>query len=235
MAYIFDLALLLIFLAFIYYGMVKGFIKTALSMVAGLLSFYLSYALSPLLAEKFYDMFLSQRVYEAIAAKVGDASASVGIKEKTAAVLNSLPSFAVNLASSIGIGVDEINDKVKALDTGASAQAVELANKVAAPIATAVLQILFFVLLIFILRLLFSLAIRLLSKIFKLPVLKSFNRVLGGLFGGVKGLLVVFVICIILGVFVTKGSEGLLVETAAQSKILSLINERNFLAKDFIY
>ncbi|HOO25503.1 MAG TPA: CvpA family protein [Clostridiales bacterium] len=230
---IFDFALILIFLASVIYGISKGFVKSIMGILAAIVSFYLAYTLSPILAPKIYDMFFSQRVTEAIQAQISQSSSSVDIAAQALAVINSLPKFLVSLANSIGLGVEEIGEKISSAGKGGEDLAIHLANSVAHPVATAVLQVVLFIVLLFVLRLSLLVLIRVIDKIFDLPVLKSANKLLGGLLGVFKGLFAVYVICLLAGLFVGREPSNAITQAFDNSKILQIVSENNIIAKAF--
>jgi len=233
MTYIVDILLLLAFSGMVLVGAVKGFIKSVLGMAAIMAAFLLAYQLSPVLAPVVYDAFLSERVYETIETKLVDASGATDAARQVSAVLASIPDYAVSIAASIGIDTAGITEKVNGLDNSSAAIARELADNVAAPVITAVTQAVLFVLLLVVSYILLMIVVKLIDKFFKLPVLTTANKILGGALGAVKGVILVFLLCVILEIFFGAGNDSFLSGAVESSKIVEIVRGNNFVADGF--
>lgn len=233
MAYAVDILLLVTFFAMIVSGAVKGFVKSILGMVAMIAAFALAYQLSAVLAPIVYDRFISQRVYETIQEKLVDASGAGAAAKQVAAVFASIPSAVLNMAGSIGIDTGGIVKKVNALDNQGANIALELEKSVAAPIITAVAHAILFVAVLVLSYILLMIVVSLIDRFFKLPLLKTANKFLGGVLGAFKGVLLVFLLCVILEVVVGMGKGTVLADAVGSSKIITFMNENNFILNNF--
>ena len=101
--------------------------------------------------------------------------------------------------------------------------AAELTDKVARPIALAVLKVIAFAVIFLILNLVLQIAVSVISRLFDLPVLKTFNRTLGGVLGAVKGLLLVTVLAVLLDASTAFITNADFVTAVGNSKIVDII------------
>jgi hypothetical protein len=196
-------------------------------------AFLLAYQLSPVLAPVIYDSFLSEKVYEAIKAKLVNASGATDVARQVTAVLASIPDYAVSIAASIGIDTGGLTEKVNGLDNTSTTIARELADKVAAPLITAVTHAVLFVILLVLSYVILMIVVGLIDKFFKLPVLKTANKLLGGALGAVKGVILVFLLCAILEILFGKGGDSFISHAVESSKIAGFIKENNFIMNNF--
>ncbi len=67
-------------------------------------------------------------------------------------------------------------------------------TKIATDIVTVIISVIGFVLTYFIVRLVFGLFIKVADKIMSLPILKSINKLVGAVLGGVKGVFIIWII-----------------------------------------
>lgn len=233
MFYAVDILLILVFFVMIVVGARKGFVKTILGMIATIAAFIVAYQLSAVLAPVIYDRFISHRVYETIQEKLVDASGAGAAARQAAAVFASIPTAVLNMAGSIGIDTGGIVQKVNALDNQGANIAIELEKSVAAPIITAVAHAILFVVLLILSYILLMIVVRLIDKFFKLPLLNTANRLLGGVLGAFKGIIFVFLLCIILEVVAGIGKDSFARDAVEASKIITFLNENNFVLNNF--
>lgn len=233
MEYVTDLILLLLFTGMIVTGAVKGFVKTVLGMVALLAAVFAAYQLSAILAPAIYDSILSKRVLEAIGTKLADTADANAAAQQVSAVMASIPKFVINIAASIGIDINGISGKINSLDNTSASITKELADSIAAPIITAVVHAILFVIILALVYILLMIVAGLIDKFFKLPVLKSANRIMGGLLGAVKGAVLVFVICVILEIISGFGKGNFIAQIIEPSKIAGFVNDHSFIINNF--
>lgn len=228
-----DIILLLLFTGMIIIGVKKGFVKTILGFVAMAAAFFIAYQLSAVLSPVIYERFLSERVFETIKMNLTDASGATAAAKQVSAVMATIPEFVINIAASIGIDTKGLTEKINGLDNTSATITRELADSVAAPIITAVVHAILFVALLVILYILLMIIVRLIDKFFKLPFLKTANKLLGGILGAVKGFILVFLLCVILNVAAGISTNSVFTQAVDSSRIVSFINENNFVIKDF--
>ena len=129
----------------------------------------------------------------------------------------------VSAASSLGIDVSELAEQTGSINLNTSNMAAELTDKVAQPIALAVLKVLAFAVIFLLLNLVLQIVVSVISRLFKLPVLKTFNHALGGALGAVKGLMLVVVLAVLLDASTAFVTNADFVTAVGNSKIVDII------------
>lgn len=179
-----DLSLLAVVLICVAVGAKKGLVRTVLELVAFAAAVLLAVQLCTPMATACYDNLLSARVESKIEEQLDTAEAATAVK-KASAVLDSLPKFMKPYAE----GSDTAALAEKIADGGYSgAEAARLLNEnIAKPVGEAVLRAVLFLLLFAVLGGVFDWLAKVVSKLFKVPIVKTVNAALGGALGALKG------------------------------------------------
>lgn len=177
-------------------GIRKGIVKSALNLAGLIASLIFSNILAVRCADWVYLYFFRQKVISSAQTAIAE-NLKYGVESAGDAVLKALPYKTGFFVSGFSNDVTKINNAIGS-SAGSAAVSVEA---VVAPIITFLLNaLLFFVFFIFLLFL-SRIVVNIINNVFKLPVLKQVNAVLGGLFGLVQGAIVFFIavigICII--------------------------------------
>jgi uncharacterized membrane protein required for colicin V production len=101
---------------------------------------------------------------------------------------------------------------------------VNVVDQVIMPLIEAVTLVVLFIAFVLVLSLLTHL---LDGFVKKMPVIKGFDKILGGGLGLLKGIVIVFVACAILAYMASSSADTEFIEMVAASKILGAINENN--------
>ncbi|MDR1465946.1 MAG: CvpA family protein [Oscillospiraceae bacterium] len=201
MSWIVDLIFVLLFAACVGAAARRGFLGTALSLAAWVVSALAAGLLSRSFAQPIYDAFVANGVREGIRQQI-EAVGSVTAGQVQAAANNvaaSLPAGLKALADFSGISVAGLLEGLRpsAGMTESAAQLIE--QRIVEPLALVAIRwalcaVLFGVLLT---------ATRFLAswveKIGKLPGLRQANRLLGAALGALRGLLVVMILGLLCG------------------------------------
>ena len=204
---ILDVILLTVFVAFVFTAAKKGFMLSLLELIAVIVALTLSYQFSPVVAQAAYDNIVEEKLIETVETEL---DASLNISSSTAqaeTVLESMPEFMVSFASSVGIEMEEVKSKITSETFSAENLATELVDKIAQPIVVTALTAISFLLLSAVLLFALKWIAGLLSKIFKLPLIGTVNKVLGGVLGACKGVMVIIFISTILKVLFAGGES----------------------------
>ncbi len=223
MSAIVDIILLIVLFVMILAGIKNGFVRCVLSIVAFTLAFAAAVFLSEPAAQTVYDNFAKEPIESAIAERITDTGTARTAADSTQAVIDSLPEAVVSAASSLGINVSELAEQTGSINLNTSNMAVELTDKVAQPIALAVLKVLAFAVIFLLLNLVLQIVVSVISRLFKLPVLKTFNHALGGALGAVKGLMLVVVLAVLLDASTAFVTNADFVTAVGNSKIVDII------------
>ena len=188
MKYLFDGILILVFLLCVGIGKRKGFVRSLFSLFSGVFS-----AIAAMLAGRFlagwcYDTLIHKALVERFTKAIAASEAA----DRTEALWESLPRVLQNLMNHAGMSGKSLG--ASAEKTGEAL--AEHAARVLQPVVTALLEILFALILFFVCLLLLRFLARVLDGIFQLPVLHTINSGLGLFLGALTGLLAVFLICI---------------------------------------
>ena len=133
-----------------------------------------------------------------MAAQLPDMSSAKLTSQNVQEVISSLPAAIVKAAQSMGVDIAAISEKAGSVDLSASNIAAEICDSVAKPIAVAVLKVLSFAVIFFVCDFFLQIAAKAVCKLFELPVIRSVNRTLGGVFGALKGVFVAVFACLLL-------------------------------------
>lgn len=224
MGILFDVVLVAVALLFLYFGVRKGAVRSAIEffgvIAAFLLAFFLSFWLSDLIFNSLIRNSMLQAVSNAIAGSTGEAAG-----EKVAEVFAALPGFVANM-----LNAEEVTPQIlAAINQGAQAGATFVVDTVVGPIVIMVLR----VLLIIVLFIVFSLLIKLLARVgdvfAKLPVIRQLNAMLGGLIGLLKGAVFILVALTILRLMIPMIQQPKVFtpENIADSTLFETLYEKN--------
>ena len=148
MAYILDIAVILIFVLAIFIGYRRGFVKSIIRLVGCLLALVIAGTLSGTIAGGIYDGFLAGKVKEQIVTHI-PAADTASIKTGLHDAIEQMPGFVKNALDAYDLGspdaiVDSLGDT---LSGNVDAVAQTISDKVIRPVAVLLLQMVcFFVL-----------------------------------------------------------------------------------------
>lgn len=216
---IIDFVFLLFVAICVFDGRKKGFVKMILSFAATIVSWLIAYELSEPIAvwanESFVHGWISDSIENAIAGSIGNG---------TDALLESIPNYIANVAQTAGISLNEI-----ALQLGNSVDSAQAAEKIYAALDASaivpILKIIAFFVVYAIVEWVLALGIGVINKICKLPIIKGFNKLLGGLAGALKGIIICAVVSLVLSIFVMLSPESQLALAVGKSTVYQVISE----------
>jgi len=191
--FIIDAALVIMLLMFIFDGRKKGFVKMVLSIAATILSIMLARELCEPVALWIEKNLIRQAATNSIANAL-----SFHINETVQDAAGALPAYIINAAQYAGFSIDSvISGEITIEAIEKAVPQIYSAIKDFAIIPAA--KIVSFFILYVICNGILSFAVSFINKVFKLPILKTFNRFLGSVLGGLKGVFMVFLVSAVLG------------------------------------
>lgn len=216
---IIDFIFLLFVAICVFDGRKKGFVKMILSFAATIASWLIAYELSEPVAvwanESFVHGWISESIENAIADSIGNG---------TAALLESIPDYIANAAKTAGISLGEI-----AAQLGNSVDSVQAAEKIYTALEASVivpaLKVVAFFVVYAIVEWVLALGIGVVNRVFKLPIIKGFNKLLGGAAGALKGIIMCAVISLVLSVFVMLSPASQLALAIEKSTVYQVMSE----------
>ena len=193
MGILLDIGFVIIILLCVVFGYKKGFFKSIAGFIGAVIAMFLAWVLAGLIANALYQGIFREKLIDHISAVLSnDALAS--FPEKAAQVVVNLPGFLSNTLNNQGITSSQIEQSLQAAGNNAAPATADLIS----PAIIWLLQLLLTVILFFILVILVRLVIKLIGNVFRLPVLRQVDGILGGLFGIFKGVVYIFLVCILL-------------------------------------
>ena len=193
MGILLDIGFVIIILLCVVFGYKKGFFKSIAGFIGAVIAMFLAWVFAGLIANALYQGIFREKLIDNISAVLSnDALAS--FPEKAAQLVANLPGFLSNTLNNQGITPSQIEQSLQAAGNNAAPATADLIS----PAVIWLLQLLLTVILFFILVILVRLVIKLIGNVFRLPVLRQVDGILGGLFGIFKGVVYIFLVCILL-------------------------------------
>lgn len=186
--FIIDIILIVVFAGCIIDGRKKGFVKMILSVVAAVIALFIAKEYAEPVANWINESFVHGRIVESISRAISD---SVG--SGAAAIANALPGYIVRAAEAIGLSAKEITANLGSNVTSVQA-AEQICTAVEGAFIVPAIKIVSFFIIFAIGSAVLNFAASFINGIFKLPLIKSVNKLLGAILGGVKGLIAVLII-----------------------------------------
>ncbi len=216
---IIDLAFAALIIISIFDGRRKGFVKMVLSFVATVLSWLTASELSQPLAawanENFVHGWISGSVENAIASSLGSG---------TNALIESIPDYIANAAEAAGISLQSL-----ALQLSGTVDPAQAAEKIYAAVESTfvvpAIRIVAFFIIFAITERIIALGIGIINRFFKLPIIKSFNKLLGGTAGALKGIISVAVISLAFSFVTMIAPETDFSQAVGQSGVYQIMIE----------
>ena len=218
---VYDVIILVILAAFVLLGIKKGFVLSlcgALALVVALVGASIgARKLAPQVSQALEPRFaaaIEEQLNQEIASSIQDGRTD--FEENT---LTGLLGFLRDLGL-----YQELADAVEqAVESGMTAVAAQTAATAAAALAETVAYPLIFLVIFLLVLLIWSVVSHLLDLAFRLPVLNTLNRLGGGAFGLLKGVLVVFVLVWLMRCFALLPAQ----EELAQTTLLRFFANAN--------
>ncbi len=207
MAYILDGAVILIVLFCVWNGWRKGFIKALSRLLAFVLALVAAMLLSTPIAAYVYDSTVSPTVQEVLTENLMQTGATT-ITQSVDTALTDMPGFVRNLLSHQGItsGADVVGKLSIGNSDTMTAVAQQIDTVVIRPVTVALLRVLSFLILFIVVSVIAGFLLRLLDKVFKLPLLRGINRTLGFIPGIINGVLCALLLTTVVQVWASMGS-----------------------------
>lgn len=198
-----DVLIFFIFAVIVISGMKNGFVRSIASVVFSIIAIIAAKEFAEPVGQWLNDNFIHENLIRYFE-KLIQTNASGG----TQAVIASIPPFITENAQASGVSLEKLIGSVLTPDR-ISDISVKLAQSVEtlfSPLITA----LGYIAVLMLVKLTSGVAIWILSVAFKLPLLRQVNKLLGLIFGFVKGALFVLVVSALLMIFENSlGSTGL--------------------------
>lgn len=226
MPYVLDIALVLILAVCVLIGIKRGCAKMLVRVVGTLLAVVVASSLSGQVAGAVFDGWLSESIQTAVSEKLPELSVG-NLSSTVEEALNELPDFLVEFAQQQEVDIQAFADQIQQQAEGNSAQlketvAATLTQQVVRPMAVALLTVICFLLLLLVLLIAVHFLAGVVDKLFKLPLLGTLNKTLGGVLGALQGVLwVAIAVTVIQLIACSSGSDGLMSAEVLEKTVLT--------------
>ncbi|MDD5952685.1 MAG: CvpA family protein [Oscillospiraceae bacterium] len=187
MSILLDAVVVAIVVLFALLGLRKGFFRSLMGLIGAIAALIAALTVGRFLSDWLYDTWGRALLTDAVTNALADSGASTAEGIATA-----LPSYLQPVLDFAG--------GTKGLETLLSASSGKVAGvvvKVLEPAVTNLLMVLLTIVLFLVFLLIVRLLLRLLDRVTHVPVLRQVNGLLGFLLGMCKGLLIVWLLCIL--------------------------------------
>lgn len=226
MSMILDVILITILAACVFTAAKKGFMLTLLELISVIVALALSFQLSPVVAQATFDGIVEKNLIETVETQIDETLNISSTATQAEVILESIPDFMVSFASSAGVDLEDVKTQITSEKFSSDNLATELVVKVAQPIAVGALTVIFFLILSALLLFVLKWVAKLLSKLFKLPLIGTVNKVLGGILGACKGILIIVFVCTFLELIFSNGNNEI-ASAINNSYVIGLLDNIN--------
>lgn len=188
-----DIIVCAVILLCVLIGFSRGFIKSFIEFIGYFAAMIASVFLANVLSVFVYNTVLRDIMIKKISSAITD-SAAMPVEQKVQAVLQTLPKFITNGMGEHGVTTQSLGKTLSASAASAAPKAADLMSPMVIGLTKVIFTVIIFVLLLMVIRLL----AKAVNTVFKLPLLHEVNSLLGGVFGLLKGILVVLLLCSLL-------------------------------------
>jgi len=203
----------------------NGFFKTLFDLVAYIVAIAVAKNTSPLLAKNAFDTFIRGGAEEYLSSTLSGVTTEQ-LPEQTDKIIASMPEGLRGLLEVVGFTDEKISEQISSIEFDGQDIVSGIMDKVVEPIGVGIMQFLIFVILGIALLIVAKIIVSLLNGIVKrLPVIKRFNSLLGGILGFVKGVVIASVLSGIFGVLASVSDNQTLIDVVSNSIILNSLTE----------
>ncbi len=189
---ILDLILILFFLFYVFRGYKKGLISSLFGLFGTIITLILSNILSTSIAAYLYDNFIRESIINSVVKEL--ETGSNGFISSLQDTLNNLPVFLQNSLFNSGVKVNDLNQALR-MDIYVAAKSV---SDLLRPVVVGILQLVVFVALFFIFKILFSFLSRTFDKLNRLPIMGNVNKMLGAGFAFLQAIVLIYILCTVI-------------------------------------
>ncbi len=181
----FDLIMLVIIIVFAIIGYARGAVKTILSVIGGIVSYFAAVSLSNRFAQPIYELFFKESVVKEISTRVGKI-----IEENNGdigdSMLQALPDSLQMFVSDTNL-VDALNSVTGETNEQVIESATQIIQAIIDPLAISLLSVCIIFILFIVFNIIVSSVLLLINFINNIPIIGKANRITGAVIGLVAG------------------------------------------------
>ena len=230
MNYLLDLILILVIMFCIIFSMKKGFISVSKGLVSIILTVVLMSSMQPVLLGLIEGSALSDRIREMVSENVESVYEKENYSKDT-------KTSDVDTADKIceSLGFPKFMEKsIKSTVYGLYDAKKNVLDVITEAVTLMILKVLAMVFVFLMVRFLVFISVKLLALIFELPGLKTINKTLGAILGIVNAILIVYIVCAAVSLFIPAESRIVFDEAVKKTYILKHFYENNGLMLLFV-
>ena len=217
---IFDAVIVLIFVICILYSMKQGFVKSSSAILSIVLTIILMFAFQDSISTYLKNSQFGKDINEKITQALTQQNQDVEIEENEDSEDFGLPMF-------FGTMLKDTEEKIENVKNDLITQAAESAT-------SSLINILSIIILYIAIRIALFFLLKIINLVFKLPVLKSINKLAGALVGAINALFIVYILCAGLIWFVPNDSSETIKEAVSKTYITQYFYNNNKLLDLFM-
>ncbi len=227
MGFVIDLILLLAFVFSIVVAYKKGLLKSIVDTFGFIVSVFLASRVAEYVHLWIYRNLLKDRLIETVRQKIVESSAA----NQESLLFTDIKDFVSGFASAFGMDTAEISKGMAGIDLSATNAAELLVETAIQPIATVIIKCVLFLIFAVIFIAVLGVLGRFLSGLIKATPLKGINKILGGVFGILKGFVVVSLLTIIVLLLSALIENEIFDSMVSSSRILELLKVKSDIFK----
>lgn len=190
MGIIFDAVFLLLIAVLIMTGVHRGVARSLLGLAGILVAGFLAGLLSQPIAGWVYDVSIKNVMLDGLTQAIGSNTGA----DTAQAVFSSLPGWLAGLLQSNGLD----QQSLETLLAQSGSQTAQAAEVVLRPLVEQLLRVVIAIILFLLFSILLGIVTHALGKIFRLPLLRQIDGLLGGVVGLLQGIVCCVLLCLLL-------------------------------------
>lgn len=228
MGIVIDICLVAVMAVVVYISAKKGIIAAVAELLAFVVAIFFAIQTAKPVASGMYKAFFYKTVQENLYKAIPEGKTNFTAHEKAQLVLDNMPDFAKIQTEKLGINASELTKEITKIKNTDGELYEVLEEKVVRPIAVDVLQNITFFFLCVIYGLVLRFVFLAIAKyIHNSKTLGSLDKFVGGVLGAAKGVLIVFVLCLLLNYFTPRVNNANLKQGLNDSKIIQISKSLN--------
>ncbi len=209
MNFILDLIVIAIIILMALISAKRGFVRVAVEVVGFVAAVMISLTLSTTFAELTYD----KAIEPAIISSVNEATENV-TADTAGKIFDALPNFIKNNSEKLGLNQEKITQNMTEDVGNNTTEAVtQVSQNTIKPIAVGILKTLYSVIIMLVLLVVVKFLARFINKLFTFSIVGKLNKLLGGVLGIVKGIIIAWIFCSAIYIILSFTQDGIWIFT----------------------